>query len=304
MDKDTTSAESGRTMSRDVFGAPCWISLMTRDLAGAQAFYGAVLGWQFRTAKLGEQFSIAMREGLSVAGIGMLGPNLRAPVDWTPYFAVADADETAARIRERSGTVAVGPITFPVGRGALAADRDGAVFGIWEGKLISDWQTWRKDAPVWLRLRTRDALDAAIFYGQVLDWASEKTGCCEVEYVGEEVVLRQDGHVLARLSSGAVDAAPDPMVQARWHVIFPVADVAATVESARRNGGFVIGQRYTTEGAEATLRDPDGALFTVAGRAAPAPPSAGAASAAAATASASEPASEPASEKGPAGGPE
>lgn len=272
MDKETTPAASRgvtstRTSSHDVFGAPCWISLMTHDLPGAQAFYGAVLGWQFRPARIGDEFSTAMLEGTPVAGLGTLGATLQAPVAWTPYFAVADADETASRIRERSATVAVGPLTFPTGRGALAADRDGAVFGIWEGQLISDWQTWRKEAPAWLRLRTRDALEAAIFYGQVLDWACGRRGSCQVDYERDEVVLRQEGHVLARLSSGAVETAPDPMIQPRWHVIFPVTDVSATVEAARRNGGFVLEQRYTRDGEEATLRDPDGALFTVTCRA-------------------------------------
>lgn len=51
---------------------------------------------------------------------------------WTPYFAVEDADVAAARVRERSGTVAVGPLTLGKGRGVLASDRDGASFGLWE----------------------------------------------------------------------------------------------------------------------------------------------------------------------------
>lgn len=266
MDKETTPAASDTTSSHDVYGAPCWITLLARDLSQAQAFYGAVLGWQFRRAKLGDQFSTAMLDDMPVAGLGSPEPALRAPSGWTPYFAVADADETAARILERCATVAVGPLTFPVGRGALAADRDGAVFGIWEGQLVSDWLSWRKNAPAWLRLRTRDAFDAAIFYGQVFDWACERPGCCEVEYEKEEVVLRQEGHIVARLSSGAVETAPDPMIRPRWHVHFPVADVTATNEAVRRNGGMVLGQRDTPEGRAATVCDPDGALFTITSR--------------------------------------
>ncbi|MCX4584903.1 VOC family protein [Streptomyces sp. NBC_01481] len=263
---ETTSTAPGVTSSHEVFGAPCWISLMARDLQAAQSFYGAVLGWTFRRARLGAAFRIAHFEGTPVAGIGALGRALRAPVTWTPYFAVADVDETAARIRERSATVAVGPLRFPVGRGALAADRDGAVFGIWEGQLVSNWQAWRKNAPAWLRLRTRDAFEAAIFYGEVLDWASERSGCCQVDYQEGEVVLHQHGQVLARLSSGAVGTTPDPLFQPRWHVHFPVGDVQATVEAALLHGGSVLGQGPAPYGVEATLRDPDGALFTVTSR--------------------------------------
>lgn len=266
MDRNSTAGTPGVTSSHEVFGAPCWITLMTRDLAAARSFYGAVLGWQFRRARLGDEFRLALFEGTPVAGIGALGPALPVPVAWTPYFAVADVDETAARILERSATVAVGPLRFPVGRGALAADRDGAVFGIWEGQLVSDWQAWRKNAPAWLRLRTRDAFDAAIFYGEVLEWACERPGCCQVDYREGEVVLHQHGQILARLSSGAVDTAPDPLVRPRWHVHFPVADVEATVEAALRHGGSVLGRGPTAHGEEAVLRDPDGALFTVTSR--------------------------------------
>ena len=45
-----------------------------------------------------------------------------------------------------------------------------------------DWITWRRHTPAWLGLRTRDAFDAAIFYGEVLDWATDRPGSCQVEY--------------------------------------------------------------------------------------------------------------------------
>ncbi|MFI1393554.1 VOC family protein [Streptomyces sp. NPDC020681] len=254
------------TSSDSVFGAPCWVSLMARNLKSSQDFYGTVLGWVFRKGKLGDEFSVAFFEGAPVAGIGALAPALQVAVAWTPYFAISDADVAAARIRERSGTVAVGPLAFPIGRGALAADRDGAVFGIWEGALIPDWQSGHKDAPAWLLLRTRNAFDAAIFYGEVLDWASERPGCCDVSYENDDVVLLSGGHVLARISSGATGAAPDPMVRPRWDVHFPVDDLDATVRAVEHNGGSVLERRETREGPEAAVRDPDGALFTLTSR--------------------------------------
>ncbi|MDJ0343627.1 VOC family protein [Streptomyces sp. H10-C2] len=267
MDEETTTAYVAQLRTSDaVFGAPCWISLMARDLKLAQEFYGMVLGWEFRSGRLGEGFSVALADGAPVAGIGALATALQVAVAWTPYFAVGDADETAARISERSGTVGVGPLTLASGRGALAADRDGAVFGIWEGQLLTHWHTWRRDAPAWLRLRTRDAFDAAIFYGEVLDWACERPGCCEVEYEDQEVVLRSAGHVVARLSSGAVEAAPDPAVRPRWQVHFPVADVGACIRAAHKMGGTTVGQSSGPDGGQATLRDPDGGLFTVTAR--------------------------------------
>ncbi|MCZ4098503.1 VOC family protein [Streptomyces sp. H39-C1] len=263
MENKEAAGPTAGTTGSDVFGAPCWISLMARDLESAQRFYGAVLGWEFRPGGLGDAFSVALVNGSSVAGIGALAPALQVAVAWTPYFAVADADVTAARIRERSGTVAVGPLSLGDGRGALAADRDGAVFGIWEGQLLSQWDAWRRQAPAWLRLWTRNAFDAAIFYGEVLDWACERPGCCEVAYEDQEVVLRSAGHVMARLNSGAVEVAPDPARRPRWQVHFPVADVKACVRAALELGGTAVPHSPTPGQGQATLRDPDGGLFTV-----------------------------------------
>lgn len=170
--------------THSVFGAPCWVSLTSRDLEATQEFYTAVLGWRWRPAKLGDRFRIALAQSVPVAGIGAVASMWQMAVAWTPYFAVPSADEAVARVQERGGTAAVGPLSLPPGRAALLADRDGATFGVWEGELISNWETWRRAAPTFIRLHTRDAFDAAMFYGEVLDWATERPGCCEVRYEG------------------------------------------------------------------------------------------------------------------------
>ncbi|WP_320784097.1 VOC family protein [Streptomyces sp. CRN 30] len=242
-----------------VFGAPCWVSLTSRDLRAAENFYQAVLGWEWRVTRLGDRFRIALADGAPVAGIAGESSRWPMPVVWTPYFAVQSADEAVSRVRERGGTAAVGPLSFAPGRAALLADRDGAAFGIWEGELVSDWEVWRRVAPAFVRLHTRDAFEAAIFYGQVLDWASDRPGGCEVHYEGDEVVLRSDGDVVARISSGALEEAPDPTIRPHWQVHFAVPDVAACARAAQGHGGTVLRQ----SGTEAVLCDPDGAHFTV-----------------------------------------
>jgi predicted enzyme related to lactoylglutathione lyase len=245
--------------SHSVFGAPCWVSLTSRDLDTTENFYAAVLGWEWQPARLGDRFRMALVDGTPVAGIAGVATMWQMAVAWTPYFAVPSADEAVARAQERGGTAAVGPIRFPPGRAALLADRDGATFGIWEGALIADWEKWRWAAPAFIRLHTRDAFDAAIFYGEVLDWATERPGCCEVHYEGGEVVLRSQGDIVARIQSGALGAAPDPTIRPHWQVHFRVEDVAACVRAAELHGGSVLSKGSY----EAVLRDPDGAQFTV-----------------------------------------
>ncbi|QNP68447.1 VOC family protein [Streptomyces roseirectus] len=245
--------------TRSVFGAPCWVSLTTRDLTDTQDFYAAVFGWEWRQGSLGDHFRVASADGVPVAGLAGVAAMWQMAVAWTPYFAVIGADEAVGRVRERGGTVAVGPVSLPPGRAALLADRDGAAFGVWEGRLSGDWELWRSAAPALVRLHTRDAFASAIFYGEVLDWASDRPGSCEVHYEDGEVVLRSRGAAVARIGSGALEAAPDPTVRPHWQVHFTVADVAACVRAAELHGGSVL----TKSAEQVVLRDPDGAQFTV-----------------------------------------
>ncbi|MFI6207980.1 VOC family protein [Streptomyces sp. NPDC051041] len=264
MNHDTTSPAGANSVfsTHSVSGAPCWVTLTSRDLKATEEFYSAVLGWQWRPTRLGDHFRIALADGAPVAGIAAVAAMWQMAVAWTPYFAVTSANEAVFRVQERGGTAAVGPLSIPPGRVALLADRDGATFGVWEGKLFTDWETWRRAQPAFIRLHTRDAFDAAIFYGEVLDWASGRPGCCEVQYEGDEVVLRSQGDVVARIESGALEAAPDPTIRPHWQVHFAVDDVAACVRAAELHGGSVLSKGSD----EAVLRDPDGAQFTVTAR--------------------------------------
>jgi len=224
--------DTGVVTSKAVFGAPCWVSLTTRNMQVAQSFYSAVLGWRWAPGtRLGEQYRVASVAGVPVAGVAQVDLVANTAVAWTAFFAVVSADETVSRSQERGGTTAVGPISLPPGRAALLADRDGAVFGIWEGDLVSGWERWRNAAPSFIRLHTRDAFDAAIFYGEVLGWASSVPGCCEVDYEENEVVLRSFGDVVARIHSGALGAAPDPSLRPHWQIHFAVDDVEACVRA-------------------------------------------------------------------------
>ncbi|QIQ06486.1 VOC family protein [Streptomyces liangshanensis] len=241
---------------------------MARDLPAAQEFYRAVLGWSFRSTSLGDEFSVGLVDGEAVAGIGALASTLRTAVAWTPYFVVDDVNAATSRVRERSATVAVGPLAMKTGRGALAADPDGAVFGLWEGRIIPGWSIGKGQGPARLELRTRDAFAAAIFYGQVLQWAAEGapggTPGLDVHYEEDRVNVRDDGRTVCSLRGGAVGSAPDPRIRPRWQVSFRVPDVDAAEAAAVAAGGEVVAPASSPPtGREATLRDPDGGMFTV-----------------------------------------
>ncbi|MEU9144150.1 VOC family protein [Streptomyces sp. NPDC048349] len=246
-------------------GAPCWLSLAARDLAASERFYGAVLGWTFRAGGLGEDFSVAERDGVPVAGIAAVAGELAVPVAWTAYFSVDDADGAVARVRERGGTVGVGPISYPLrGRAALVADRHGAGFGLWEGPVLAGWSVGWERAPAWLELLTPDALDAALFYGGVLGWGQGQPGCCDTSYEADQVVLRAGGEPVARLNSGPVEAAGRKSHERpRWLVHFKVPDLERARATALGLGAIALSDPTRHPADQATLRDPDGALFTL-----------------------------------------
>ncbi|MFF4082027.1 VOC family protein [Streptomyces sp. NPDC087218] len=247
-----------------VLGAPCWVNLLTQDLRAAQTFYAEVMGWKFRDSDLGDDFSVALARGEPVAGIGCC-PGGNHPAVWTPYFAVEDADRTAGRINERGATLAVGPLPLGDGRAGIAADRDGAVFGFWEGPALS-WPVGRCGAPVRLDLRTRDAFDAAIFYAEVFDWARPPGGCT-VDYAQDHIIVQASGRTVATLRGGSVEDAPDPKVRPRWNVDFHVRDSGRSAAAAVAAGGESSPVPSLTGAPEdaCVIRDSDGALFTVSG---------------------------------------
>ena len=243
------------------------MSLLAHDLKAAQVFYADLLGWEFRPGLQGEEnYAVAHVDGAPIAGLGRTATSAVGPVSWTVFFGADDVDEMAQRCREHGATVAVGPMELGRGRVAWASDPDGALFAVWEGDVAPSWRLERRaGGPVWLELRTRDAFDAARFYGAVFGWDAGGPVPYDVRFEGDRVILRISGRAVAGLFGGAVEAAPDPHVRPRWHVYFCVADVDAVARRCAELGGAVIAAPGPSpHGRVAALRDPEGGLFGLA----------------------------------------
>lgn len=116
-------------------GTLCWNELITTDLEGSKAFYGAVFGWEaedqgppggppaYTEWKLG---------GRSIGGMMLKHGDMPAdmPPSWGVYFAVDDADAAAARVQQLGGALLMGPTDIEPGRFAVVADPQGAVFNL------------------------------------------------------------------------------------------------------------------------------------------------------------------------------
>ncbi|MET8540727.1 VOC family protein [Kitasatospora sp. NPDC004799] len=235
-------------------GTPCWVSLLTDDLPGARAFYGALLGWTYTPGpgQLGD-YVRAELDGAPVAGLGV-STATGFPVQWTTYFAVDDADRTAQLVRACGGTVAVGPLQAErAGRMAIAADVSGAVFGLWQGEEHLGREAGREPgAPAWSELLTPDARGAAGFYATVLDRP--------VHAGPDESALLVDGRPVAGIRHRAELRGHPP----RWRTHFAVRDAGLTARHAVELGGRVlVDPQDTARGRAARLADPQGGHFSV-----------------------------------------
>ncbi len=118
-------------------GSLVWNELVTTDVAGAMAFYGAVFGWGAQAqGPLGADGVGAYTEwkvsDRSVGGLMAKPETMPAevPPHWMTYFAVADTDKAVAKVEELGGTVMMGATDIEPGRFAVVADPTGGFFGV------------------------------------------------------------------------------------------------------------------------------------------------------------------------------
>jgi predicted enzyme related to lactoylglutathione lyase len=240
-------------------GIPSWVDLGTPDVGGAKAFYSAIFGWAYREEDAGSsQYFTALCGGLPAAGIGPLQDET-TPSTWTTYFAVDDADATAARIREAGGAIVLEPSAVgQAGRLAIATDPTGAVFGIWEaGEHFGAAIVNEHGGLNWNELVTEDIEGATVFYGKVFGHESETEDWGEGQTY---TTFKVGGRGIA---GGA--AKPGPDISNQWNIYFAVDDASAAINAATAAGGSVLREARETDGVGiiARLADPYGASFAI-----------------------------------------
>ena len=126
-------------------------TLATQDPQAAEAFYGAVFGWQTLTIPAGvmwilpgygdhlEEKTPGLRQQIAqmgapegfidvVAALAPIADGANTPAHWSVTFAVDDATATAAKARKLGGEIVTGPIDVPWARLAVINDPQGATF--------------------------------------------------------------------------------------------------------------------------------------------------------------------------------
>jgi predicted enzyme related to lactoylglutathione lyase len=244
-------------------GTPCWVDYGASDLAGAKAFYSAVLGWEYTGGE--PEFGGYLTVLAAGRMAGGMGPQQDPddPPRWTTYFAADDAAATAARIKDAGGTVVVEPMEVgPMGTMVIALDPQGNPFGLWQSGVNTGVQIHNEPgALAWNEAMVADSAAARNFYTAVFGFSFDELGPDAGGGEGMDyTTFSKGGNPLGGLG-GAQDGMPTG-----WLTCFAVADTDAAVATAESNGGRVTTPAMDTPfGRFAVVEDPWGAPFEVMG---------------------------------------
>ncbi|MGA4841282.1 VOC family protein [Streptomyces sp. G45] len=247
-------------------GVPCWVDAMLPDVEGGKRFYGELFGWTFDEGAGPEygHYTQAALDGRPAAALAPK-PDGRMPTAWTAYLATADAAAAAARIRDAGGQVITEPVAVgPFGTMALAADPEGAVFGLWQAGTHRGFGVVREPgAFCWTEVYARDKAVVDPFYESVFGYAGH-----DAEIGGDDFRMWSPAGTAAgpdtAVGGRAVSASLPAEMPAHFLSYFAVADCDATAAAARRLGGRVRDEPYDIPyGRVAVLVDNQGAAFGV-----------------------------------------
>ena len=256
-------------------GVTCWVDVEGPDVAAAQEFYGGLLGWDFEVATppgAPAPYVIASLGGEDVAALAEVAE--RAP-RWSTYVAVDDADASADRAVALGATLVSGPADAgPGGRGAVLRDPEGNDIRLWQARrrlgaqLTNAPGSWN-----FSNLHTADLEAAQRFYGGLFPWRFVDQGwatAISVPGYGDHLEATVDPDIRTR-QAGAPEGFEDVIgavvplgdQSPGWSVVFTVTDRDASAARVVELGGTVLQAFETDWTAEAVVRDPAGAVFTV-----------------------------------------
>jgi predicted enzyme related to lactoylglutathione lyase len=244
-------------------GTPSWVELSSQDPDASARFYGELMGWSTSEPSAeGGGYRMFQQSDKNVAGLMGHMPEGQ-PTAWMTYVSVADADETAGKVKASGGNVIVEPMdVMDLGRMAVFSDPTGAVFGVWQPKAFTGADLVNEpNSLVWNEVLTRDAEKDRSFYTSVFDWSPGRPsfeGAPDTYTVWEVSGKRVGG--MMQMTDEFFPAEVPP----HWQVCFAVADCDATVAKARELGATIFAEPMDMPiGRFAGMIDPQGASLTI-----------------------------------------
>ena len=251
-----------------------WYELSTTDVAGAQKFYGDVIGWTTERFPGPEPpYWVVHAGGQGIGGMMAIpkepDPPVRSP-HCVGYVAVDDADAILAKAKALGGTSCVEPHDIPtVGRIAAFADPQGAVIAV----IKPQPQDGGGDAPprsagptpghiVWHELLTKDPIAAVKFYGELFGW--KESQALEMPGTGKYHIYGNGERDLGGMFTPPAGYPLPPHFLYYVHV----TDLDAATERVKTAGGEVwMGPMPIPDGDRISqCKDPQGAVFALHGK--------------------------------------
>ena len=264
-------------------GVPCWADTAQPDPAAGADFYRGLFGWEFEDVMppgSGANYFIGRLNSGDVAAVGSIPEGAPQQAAWATYVAVADADETAAKVRAAGGTVLTEPFdVMDAGRMAVFADPEGAAFCVWQARQMIGARVVNEAGTLNFNgLGTRAAEAAKPFYGSVFGWTTLDVGggaeMWRLPGYGDD--LERDNPDLRKMVAetggppgfedvvAAITPIPDdqPDTPPHWSVTFATDDADATAARAAELGGTVVVPPLDAPWVRmAVIQDPQGATF-------------------------------------------
>ena len=264
-------------------GVPSWLDTSQPDPEAAVSFYSGLFGWEFEDvmpAGSDGKYFIARLRGLDVAAVGSIPEGAPPMAMWNTYIWVESADETASKVRDAGGSVAMEPFdVMDAGRMAVFMDPEGAAFCVWEAKEHKGAQIVNEQGSLNFNgLNTRNVDGAKRFYNSVFGWQTIALGGDAQMWTlpGYGDYLERDNPDLRKQMAqagapggfedvvAAINPIPDdqPDTPPHWSVTFAVDDADATASKASELGGTVIVPPFDAPWVRMTvISDPQGATF-------------------------------------------
>ncbi len=113
-------------------GAFSWNELITSDVAGAKAFYSALLGWEMEDCNMNMPYTLAKIGEQQIGGIMAIPSDAgQMPPMWGSYVTVDDVDAMVAKVESLGGNIIMQPTDIPdIGRFCVIQDPQGAVLSL------------------------------------------------------------------------------------------------------------------------------------------------------------------------------
>jgi predicted enzyme related to lactoylglutathione lyase len=239
-----------------------WYELMTSDLAAAEKFYPAVIGWTTQDFPQPEMRYVVVNAADTGVGGMMTIPKEAAAMGaapcWIGYIKANDIDGQTEAVAKAGGNIHRPPREIPgVGSFSLVADPQGAMYMLLQpnGPDQSPATPMMPGHVGWCELMAADWEKAFDYYSTLYGWS--KGMAVEMDGMGTYQTFMQT----ETQGGGMMNRPPD--VPVNWGFYFVVEGIDAAARRVADNGGKVLMGPMEVPGGQWVVNciDPQGAHF-------------------------------------------